>query len=865
MKKASLKILLTAVFLFIASYLFSDTTMGIPPHQSILLVTTSGGAGAGEVTQMEAELQNQASTWKQCCGNATYACNANGQNPTNVTTTLLHAFPAGPFSTATYSEIWDAQFANNTAPGTGPAITNAEKIALQNYIKAGGSVFLLGENSAFSVRNNSIVDFINSITTGGFATSGVGVLNNLTGTAISPWGDIGVYGTGCCAMLNPSAAILSSAQNFSTDFQQLSLINSGTVGTEFPGAIKLTELAGGAPVYITTANADFTDGAQTGAIGIAWTGAMLAPAYSAGKLFVWLDYQTFKDPLCLTNNFGGQSGAWPNTLLIQNIFDFLAPEVATTPTVTQTNTPTKTPTFTPTMTKTNTSTNTPTNTKTATPSASFTGTYTNTPTATPTVSYTSTATATPTKTNTNTFTNTPTATPTVSYTSTATATPTKTNTNTFTNTPTATPTVSYTSTATATPTKTNTSTFTETPTITPTVSYTSTATITDTLTPPPTPTMTLTVTETSTKTVTPTITFTRTPTNTFTFTPTSTESRTFTATPTITFTYTITPTPPPYPYTITIELYNEAGEKIKVLANTLSSARVNNALLSTIDSTGKETMTNVYNMSKDSFKIYVPGINTPDQPAGAGSTFIWTGANDNAQDIAAGHYYILISVKDSYGHTDILNRDVTLLKNDTYVQISIYSSSGELVRRIKENTSVTGTLTSLAQDTIFLDKNGTTIPLKYGSDATDYMNWDGRNEQGITVSNGAYIVQIEAKTETGITILSKTVTILTEKSASTLNDIKIFPNPFILSNKTTSVVFAWTGAPDGDVSVKLFNYAGELVNTVYGKGTTGFAQWNGKSTSLGKISSGIYTAVFTAEKPNGQMEIKIEKFAVIAK
>ncbi len=511
--------------------------------------------------------------------------------------------------------------------------------------------------------------------------------------------------------------------------------------------------------------------------------------------------------------------------------------LCTTPTVTPTSTFTSTSTPTQTVTPTYTPTNTPTNTKTST----------NTNTATPTYTYTSTPTFTPSNT------------PTPSYTSTATTTPTKTNTSTFTNTPTATPTVSYTNTATTTPTQTNTSTFTETPTVTPTVSYTNTATITDTTTPSSTATITPTVTETFTKTVTPTITFTRTPTDTY------TETSTFSATPTITSTSTITPTPPPYPYMITIELYNEAGEKVKVLVSTLSSARVNDAFLSTLDSTGKETMTNVYNMSKDSFKIYIPGINTPEQPDGAGSTFIWTGSNDNAQDIAAGHYYILISVQDGYGHTDILNRDVTLLKNDTYIQISIYSSSGELVRRIKENTAVTGTLTSLAQDTIFLDKNGTTIPLKYGSGATDYMNWDGRNEQGVMVSNGAYIVQIEAKTEIGITIMSKTVTILTEKTASTLNDIKIFPNPFTLSSKTTFVVFAWTGAPEGDVSVKIFNYAGELVNTVYGKGTTGFAHWDGKSTSLGKTSSGIYTAVFTAKKTNGQMETKIEKFAVIAK
>jgi hypothetical protein len=60
--------------------------------------------------------------------------------------------PAG--SLATYQQIWDIRF-NNTTPLSASDIT-----AYVGYMAAGGSLFVMGENTGFNVRDDSIVSLI---------------------------------------------------------------------------------------------------------------------------------------------------------------------------------------------------------------------------------------------------------------------------------------------------------------------------------------------------------------------------------------------------------------------------------------------------------------------------------------------------------------------------------------------------------------------------------------------------------------------------------------------------------------------------------------------------------------------------------
>jgi hypothetical protein len=71
--------------------------------------------------------------------------------------------PAG--SLATYQQIWDIRY-NNTTPLTASDIT-----AYVTYMAGGGSLFVMGENTGFATRNNSIVTLVGAAGAGTITVS----------------------------------------------------------------------------------------------------------------------------------------------------------------------------------------------------------------------------------------------------------------------------------------------------------------------------------------------------------------------------------------------------------------------------------------------------------------------------------------------------------------------------------------------------------------------------------------------------------------------------------------------------------------------------------------------------------------------
>jgi len=497
------KILTLFSVIIVFSLSFADTIPG-PPSPVRILVIRSQYPMSAAIN----EIDNKAWT----------VCNSlsNGQHdgPDNLVT-ISEGWPATPPDKANYDQVWDLRF-NNEPCKVDPcsdgitSLTSAQQDQLRNFMAQGGSVFLLGENEGFPGRNNGVIQFVNSvIASGTFAASGIGT-DNTPGPPV-----------GCCSSLDATGA--AGAEDFGNDYNNLMAPTpgcgngTGRIFTQYPGAVRLTELATGHSVARTDHPADFIAAgvSEIGAVGVAFKQSDLKAPYNNGKLFIWFDYQAFQDPMsyCCPNYINGH--------LARNIQDFLVIPMDTptpTPTNTPTNTSTNTPTNTSILTPTNSSTNSPTNTRTNTSTATDTGTSTSTSTLTFTP--TSSSTITNTATNTNTFT----------FTATNTAS------NTFTNTLTMTLTFTNTVTGTPPPTWTNTNTPTNTDTFTSTFTYT----ITNTFTVTPTYTETNTRTYTSTLTNTGTPSFTGTATNTKTYTSTSTSSFTFTLTSTFTNTSTVT-------------------------------------------------------------------------------------------------------------------------------------------------------------------------------------------------------------------------------------------------------------------------------------------------------------------------------------
>jgi len=543
------------------------------------------------------------------------------------------------------------------------------------------------------------------------------------------------------------------------------------------------------------------------------------------------------------------------------------PTVTRTVTQTRTPTPTSTETLTSTPTATMTATRTVTETKTATPTATPTRTITDT--ATPTVSFTpsptmtATRTITDTSTPTVTFSATPTATATRTVTDTSTATPTRTATPTITQTywesmtvtptitatrtatPTFTETMSITSTPTATPTATQTVTFTATKTATPTLTVTMTATNTPYSTATNTPTITLTATPTSTRTVTGTITDTVTPT----MTPTSTPTATPTAT--ITVTFTATPTLPPFPFVLRINIYNEAGEKVRTIVTVPTTKEM--SIVEFNSPTGSDIVTPAGGM-----EIKLLDLETPQTLGSGASAFYWDGKNDAGQVVNNGPYYMKLEQKDAYGHITTLTKEVQSLNRQTGIEMRVYNTAGELVRTLRKPGAQGDYLKLSIGDVIGVKPGETNVKLNYTQD--EYMEWNGLNEDGRAVSPGIYEIQFVLYTAEGRQIeASKTVTILID-SGLVIEGLKAYPNPAEISDGSVSI--AWNKAGPGMMKITLYNAAGERIRVDSARAESGMFTLPLRTPWNGLISHGVYFVTVEAVLDNGKRASEGIKIAV---
>jgi len=251
----------------------------------------------------------------------------------------------------------------------------------------------------------------------------------------------------------------------------------------------------------------------------------------------------------------------------------------------------------------------------------------------------------------------------------------------------------------------------------------------------------------------------------------------------------------------------------------------------------------------------------------------WDGYNDNGQNINNGVYYIKISVQDEYGHTQTTIKDVQLMRTEEYVRINIYNTAGELVRRLQTkpaNINIAALNLDKIDNVIYLSETGK-INIDYGSG--NIMEWDGKNGQGEMVNNGTYELQIEIVTDNGYKVVaSKTVTILREQTEQALTDPqnpklypKIYPNPVSLEGEDGEIEIEWFKPLQGEVKIKIYNVAGELVKQIRGDLSVKKLKWNLKTDKGERVSGGFYIVVLEAKKVNGERESRIVKFSIIRK
>ena len=214
-----------------------------------------------------------------------------------------------------------------------------------------------------------------------------------------------------------------------------------------------------------------------------------------------------------------------------------------------------------------------------------------------------------------------------------------------------------------------------------------------------------------------------------------------------------------------------------------------------------------------------------------------------------------------------MTKELTIINSDEYVKVKVFNSAGEIVWEKTEYSSAIqdNNLALSMERTVVLGKDRP-VTIQYGAGVGNAIVWDGKNYAGSVVTNGVYEIQVSYKRAgTSESTVSKTVTLINDvNTESVLGEVVILPNPYKYTPGTLCVI-KWSGSGAvGDVEVRIYGLTGEVIKTVYGKSSDGFALWNGASVNS-RAASGFYTAVLTAKKSNGQYERKMIKLAVIAK
>jgi flagellar hook assembly protein FlgD len=267
--------------------------------------------------------------------------------------------------------------------------------------------------------------------------------------------------------------------------------------------------------------------------------------------------------------------------------------------------------------------------------------------------------------------------------------------------------------------------------------------------------------------------------------------------------------------------------------------------------------------------IIVPGVETNATFGSGTCAFVWDITNNQSQYVEPGKYYIKIEEADEFGHVNVIIKEILVVRIEKYIELKVYNSAGELVRTIREINKPVPNIADLSAvgDIIVIEKNGVPVNIKYGSNLTDYLQWDGKNEDGVVVSSGNYEIQLSVKTEQGnITYASKTVVLLREDKTY-LAGLEIWPNPFTNESVSGSVVFRWTcvtAGETGDAYIRIYNIAGELVKQINTTLEAGLAAWDLRTGSYEHVGTGIYIAVITTKNEQGYTDIKVQKLAVVS-
>jgi hypothetical protein len=126
------------------------------------------------------------------------------------------------------------------------------------------------------------------------------------------------------------------------------------------------------------------------------------------------------------------------------------------------------------------------------------------------------------------------------------------------------------------------------------------------------------------------------------------------------------------------------------------------------------------------------------------------------------------------------------------------------------------------------------------------------------------VVRISVKTPQSTVSANKTIVVLSEDKKF-LDKFSIWPDPFTAASGTDNIIFNWStlaAGETGDVIIRMYNIAGELVKEARTTIQAGSYTWNLRALTNEHMSRGVYICVLYAKNSQGYTETKVTKFAI---
>ena len=264
---------------------------------------------------------------------------------------------------------------------------------------------------------------------------------------------------------------------------------------------------------------------------------------------------------------------------------------------------------------------------------------------------------------------------------------------------------------------------------------------------------------------------------------------------------------------------------------------------------------------------------------GDGSTVpvTWDGSNEVGKPVLDGEYVLKAEQTAPDGSIATLTAPVIVSRKGASLKVSIYNLAGELVREIYSTTTVKEKISFLdiQGDPVHIYKDGTgtkaqIVPkningktMSDGTGALGSLEWDGRAANGSLVATGEYIVKVEENYFGQTIVITKSVSVVRDQQDEFLK-VNAYPNPYHASKGNGEVTFVVNVREQAQVSVRVYNVAGEAVTMLdiptaqLSAIPSGTVTWN-----VADVASGVYLGVFEAHGVSGKTEKKVIKVIIV--